>query len=34
LTLVPMLCAKMLRHQKRIGRFERLSQRTVDGMIK
>src|SRR5258707_612030 len=24
----------MLRHQKRIGRFERLSQRTVDGMIK
>jgi multidrug efflux pump len=34
LTLVPMLCAKMLRHQERIGRFERLSQRTVDGMIK
>jgi multidrug efflux pump len=34
LTLVPMLCAKMFRHQERIGRFERLSQRTVDGMIK
>ncbi len=34
LTLVPMLCAKMLRHQKRVGRFERLSQQTVDGMIK
>jgi multidrug efflux pump len=34
LTLVPMLCAKMLRHQKKVGRFERLSQETVDGMIK
>src|SRR6201998_1297181 len=34
LTLVPMMCAKMLRHQKRMGRFERLSQQTVDGMIK
>ena len=34
LTLVPMMCAKMLRHQTRIGRFERLSQQTVDGMIK
>jgi multidrug efflux pump len=34
LTLVPMLCAKMLRHQKRVGRFERLSQQSVDGMIK
>jgi multidrug efflux pump len=34
LTLVPMLCAKMLRHQKRMGRFERLSQQSVDGMIK
>ena len=34
LTLVPMLCAKMLRHQKKVGRFERLSQQTVDGMIK
>src|SRR5580658_5924077 len=34
LTLVPMLCAKMLRHQKRMGRFERLSQESVDGMIK
>jgi multidrug efflux pump len=34
LTLVPMLCAKMLRRQERIGRFERLSQRSVDGMIK
>ena len=33
LTLVPMMCAKMLRHQKRMGRFERLSQQTVDGMI-
>jgi multidrug efflux pump len=33
LTLVPMLCAKMLRHQKKVGRFERLSQNTVDGMI-
>src|SRR6202023_4204793 len=33
LTLVPMLCAKMLRHQKRMGRFERLSLQTVDGMI-
>ncbi len=34
LTLVPMLCAKMLRHQKRVGRFEKLSQQSVDGMIK
>src|SRR6202045_2676550 len=34
LTLVPMLCAKMLGHQERIGRFERLSQQSVDGMIK
>jgi multidrug efflux pump len=34
LTLVPMMCAKMLRHQQRMGRFERLSQQTVDGMIK
>ena len=34
LTLVPMLCAKMLRHQTRIGRFERLSRQSVDGMIK
>jgi multidrug efflux pump len=34
LTLVPMLCAKMLRRQERIGRFEGLSQQTVDGMIK
>jgi multidrug efflux pump len=34
LTLVPMLCAKMLRHQPKLGRFERLSQTTVDGMIK
>src|ERR1700751_3420891 len=34
LTLVPMMCAKMLRHQRRIGLFERLSQQTVDGMIK
>src|SRR3984957_2823064 len=33
LTLVPMLCAKMIRHQKKVGRFERLSQNTVDGMI-
>src|SRR5262249_10167227 len=34
LTLVPMLCAKMLRRQESMGRFERLSQQTVDGMIK
>jgi multidrug efflux pump len=34
LTLVPMLCAKMLRRQERMGRFERLSQQTVDGMIR
>jgi multidrug efflux pump len=36
LTLVPMLCAKMLRHQQKekAGRFERLSRETVDGMIK
>src|SRR6202012_1297065 len=34
LTLVPMLCAKMLRHQTRVGRFERLSQESVDGMIR
>jgi multidrug efflux pump len=34
LTLVPMMCAKMLRHQKKLGRFERLSQTTVDRMIK
>jgi multidrug efflux pump len=34
LTLVPMMCAKMLRHQQKMGRFERLSQQTVDGMIK
>ena len=34
LTLIPMMCAKMLRHQKRMGRFERLSQQTVNGMIK
>jgi multidrug efflux pump len=33
LTLVPMLCARMLRHQTRMGRFEKLSQQTVDGMI-
>ena len=34
LTLVPMLCAKMLRRQEKMGRFERLSQQTVDGMIR
>ena len=34
LTLVPMLCAKMLRRQESLGRFERLSQQTVDGVIK
>jgi multidrug efflux pump len=34
LTLVPMMCAKMLRHQEKAGRFERLSLATVDGMIK
>jgi multidrug efflux pump len=34
LTLVPMMCAKMLRHQTRVGRFEKLSQQTVDGMIR
>src|SRR5271165_1939868 len=36
LTLVPMLCAKMLRRQQKekAGRFERLSRGTVDGMIK
>jgi multidrug efflux pump len=34
LTLVPMLCAKMLRRQVKMGRFERLSQQTVDGMIR
>jgi multidrug efflux pump len=34
LTLVPMMCAKMLRQQSRAGRFERLSKSTVDGMIK
>jgi multidrug efflux pump len=34
LTLVPMLCAKMLRHRQKLGRFERLSQTTVDGMIR
>jgi multidrug efflux pump len=34
LTLVPMLCAKMLRRQERMGRFERQSQQTVDGMIR
>jgi multidrug efflux pump len=34
LTLVPMMCAKMLRHHKPTGRFERLSEQTVGGMIK
>jgi multidrug efflux pump len=34
LTLVPMMCAKVLRHQTKVGRFERLSRQTVDGMIK
>jgi multidrug efflux pump len=34
LTLVPMMCAKMLRHQSKVGRFERLSLVTVDWMIK
>lgn len=36
LTLVPMLCAKMLRHQQKekASRFERLSRGTVDGMIR
>jgi multidrug efflux pump len=34
LTLVPMLCAKMLRQQPKKGRFERLSEQTVDGIIK
>jgi multidrug efflux pump len=34
LTLVPMMCAKMLRHQTKVGRFERLSQQTVEGMIR
>jgi multidrug efflux pump len=36
LTLVPMLCAKMLRQRQKekTGRFERLSRGTVDGMIK
>jgi multidrug efflux pump len=33
LTLVPMMCAKMLRHHKPTGRFERLSEQTVGGMI-
>jgi multidrug efflux pump len=34
LTLVPMLCAKMLRHQTSVGRFERFSQESVNGMIR
>jgi multidrug efflux pump len=34
LMLVPMMCAKMLRHQTKVGRFERLSRQTVAGMIK
>jgi len=34
LTLVPMMCAKMLGHRKPTGHFERLSEQTVSGMIK
>jgi multidrug efflux pump len=34
LTLVPMMCAKMLRHHKPTGGFERLSESTVGAMIK
>jgi len=34
LTLVPMMCAKMLRHHKPTGGFERLSEQTVGSMIK
>jgi multidrug efflux pump len=34
LTLVPMMCAKMLRHHKPTGGFEKLSEQTVGTMIK
>jgi len=34
LTLVPMMCAKMLRHHKPTGGFERLSEQSVRAMIR